>query len=367
MDIMQNQLSDGYISEDVIKLNNIEKSLKIKFILGEELYNDKYSFSESIEYVPINFAGYIGLSIDSVFRQDFPDSLPLYLYDNYKDEQNFKSPFSIIFDKVKDKNSYKGKLILNGYPHEYNNSYNEKQYISTRLQKNSENYLDWCIALDNVYYYDNIIEENNKIIFRPELGIIVINMDLFNYLRDNFFKEYIDKKMCEEKSLGLIGQSYKYYICNKEIDITKFKDVNFELKDININFTINYMDVFYEYNNKFFFLMVSKTYIRQNYIFGSIIMKKYDFVFDKFKSKIGVYNKNINNNEDTENNTSDDNEEKEGMTMHIVLIVSIAILCILIILVIIYIIWSYLNKPRIQRKNELNDNYNYISESEKIN
>ena len=97
-----------------------------------------------------------------MFRIDFPDSLPIYLYNNYKNEYNFKSQFSIIFDKVKDKNSYKGKLVLNAYPHDYNKDYNEKQYISSRLQKNSDNYLDWCIAFDNIYYDDNIIELSKR-------------------------------------------------------------------------------------------------------------------------------------------------------------------------------------------------------------
>ena len=359
INIIKSELYNGYISEDVITLNNIEKSLKIQFILGKELYEDEDGYFPNVkEYIPIKYVGYIGLSIDSMFRIDFPDSLPIYLYNNYKYEYNFKSQFSIIFDKVKDKNSYKGKLVLNAYPHDYNKDYNEKQYISSRLQKNSDGYLDWCIALDNVYYANNIIDENNKIIFRPEIGIIVINVDLFKYLSDNYFKEYIDKKICKENTLSLLGENFKYYFCSKEIDITKFKDINFELKDINMNFTLNYMDIFYEYNNKYFFLMVSRSY-KQEYIFGSIIMKKYDFVFDKYKSKIGVYNKNINNNDDNE---IKEDESRNNIKSYILLIVFIVILCILIILVIIYIIWSYLNKPRIQRKNELNDDYIYKSD-----
>ena len=358
INIIKSQIYNGYISEDVIKLNNFEKSLKIQFILGEELYENSYSFNN--EYEPVNFAGFIGLSINSMFRVEFPDSLPIYLYNNYKDDYNFKSPFSIIFDKSKDKNSFKGKLILNGYPHEYNNSYKDYKYCPTQLQKNSDNYLDWCIAFDNVYYNDNVIEEVVKVVFRPEIGVIFVNGALFNHLTENYFKEYNEKKICTLKSIKFIGSEYKYYSCSKEIDITKFKNINFELKEVNLNFTLNYEDLFYEYNNVYYFLMLSSLYRTQEYIFGSILMKKYDFVFDRYNSKIGFYKKaDINGDED-------DNKKNDENKSNLVLIISIVILCVLILLVLIYILWSYLNKPRIQRKNEINDDYNYVADSQKI-
>ena len=76
-------------------------------------------------------------------------------------------------------------------------------------------------------------------------------------------------------------------------------------------------------------------------------MKKYDFVFDKFKSSIGFYDFSIKVNKDNNN--------------FVIYIVIISVLALLIILVIIYLIWKYFNKPRNSRKNELNDDYNYIS------
>ena len=385
VNIIKSQIYNGYISEDVIKLNNFEKSLKIQFILGEELYDNSFSFNN--EYEPVNFAGYIGLSINSMFRVELPDSLPIYLYNNYKDDYNFKPPFSIIFDKSKDKNSYKGKLILNGYPHEYNNSYKDYKYCPIQLQKNSDNYLDWCIAFDNIYYDDNIIEGVVKILFRPEIGVVIVNGNLFNHLTENYFKEYNEKKICILKSIILIGNEYKYYSCSKEINITKFKNINYELKEVSLNFTLNYEDLFYEYNNVYYFLMLSSLYRTQENVFGSVLMKKYDFVFDRYNSKIGLYKKtNITNNNDEDGNKKNDEkneekndekndekneekneEKKEENKSNLVLIISIVILCVLIILVLIYIIWSYLNKPRIQRKNEINDDYNYVADSQKIN
>ena len=109
---------------------------------------------------------------------------------------------------------------------------------------------------------------------------------------------------------------------------------------------MDYKDLFYEYNNKYYFLIAgSKSYFH-DFIIGSVLMKKYDFVFDKFNSNIGFYDFSIIV------------KEKNYFIIYIVII---SVLVLLIILVIIYLIWKYFNKPRIQRKNEINDDYNYIS------
>ena len=353
INLIKSQLYNGYISEELLKLNNFDKKVKIKFLLGQEIYKENFSFDD--EYEPIDFSGYIGLSINQLFRDDIPDSLPIYLYDNYKNLYNFKSPFSIIFDNSNNKTSYKGKLILNGYPHEYNNLYKKQQYISSRIQKNNDNFLDWCIVLDNVYYGNTSLDENNKIIFRPEIGIMITNGKVHKYLSDTYFKDYQEKKICVIEKFHLISDEYNYFVCNKEIDITKFKNINLELKDINFNFTLTYEDLFYEYNNKYYFLIASKIYSNTFFEVGSLLMKKYEFVFDRYNSKIGIYNKNLNN------------EEKTNKNNNLILILSIVILSILILLVLAYLFWIYQNKPRIQRKNEINEDYNYISESDKIN
>ena len=199
MILIKSQIYNGYISEDVIKLNNFKEKPKIQFFLGQEIYQEDYSFSD--EYEPINYSGYLGLAISQLFNPELPDSLPIYLFNNYRYNYNFNSPFSIIFDHPKNKNSYKGKLVLNGYPHEYNKSYNVKYYNSSRIQKNENNLDDWCIALDNSYYGDNFVDENTKIIFRPEFGVIVSPGIFYKYLTEQYFKEYLEKKICNQSDL----------------------------------------------------------------------------------------------------------------------------------------------------------------------
>lgn len=353
MYLIKNQLYNGYICEDLLKLNNYDKAVKVQFFLAEEIYKSSYSFDD--EYEPVSFSGYIGLSINSMFRTDMPESLPTYLYEAYNYDYNFKSPFTIMFDNPSDKKSYRGKLILNGYPHEYNKTYHEEQYLSSKMQKDHQNYPEWCFSLDTIYYDKNIVIENQRIIFRPEYGVIIGNDKLFKYLKDIYFNEYIENKICNTSKFDLIGDSYNYFVCDNKINITKMKNISFEVKENNFNFTLDYNDLFYEYNNKFYYLIISKNFEYSSFLYiGSPLMKKYEFVFDRYKSKIGYYNKSIPFiNKEEENNNKGNN---------LVLIISIVALSVLIVAVLAYIIWSYLNKPRIQRKNELNDDYNYVSQ-----
>lgn len=355
--LIKNQLYNGYISEELLKLNNFDKAVNVQFFLAEEIYKSSYSFDD--EYEPVSFSGYIGLSINSMFRTELPESLPTYLYEKYNYEYKFKSPFTIMFDHPNNKKSYKGKLILNGYPHEYNKTYHEEEYISSKMQKDRENYPEWCFSLDNIYYENDLISKDNRIIFRPEYGVIIGNDKLFKYLKDIYFNEYIQNEKCHISKFSLIGDTYNYFVCDKQINITKMKNINLEVKENNFNFTLDYNDLFYEYNNKYYFLIISKSFESSPFLYvGSPLMKKYEFVFDRYKSKIGYYNKSINFiNKEEDNNNKGNN---------LVLIISIVVLSVLIVAVLIYMIWSYLNKPRIQRKNELNDDYNYVSE-ESIN
>ena len=334
----ESQISAGNKSEEYLNLNTINKKLKINFILATQIEKESLI---SNSYEPIYFSGYLGLAINSLFQQDYPESLPIFLYENYKDE--FNSAFSIKFN-IKEPGNYNGKLIMNGYPHENDkDNYHIEQYKTTRIQS-IDNLNDWCFSIDNTYYGNTPVIQNNYIIFRIEIGIIIAPVNFMKHLKANYFDKYNDK--CKYNTLKLMSEDYNYYVCNNDIDIKTFQDIKFELKANDFNFTLTYKDLFYEYNKKYYFLIASGSSSLQHFILGPVLMKKYDFVFDKFKSNIGFYDFSIIV------------DEKNHFIIYIIII---AVLVFLIILVLIYLIWKYFNKPRNSRKNELNDDYNYIS------
>ena len=338
----ESQILFANISEEYIKLNNINKKEKIKFVLVTKL--DEESLVANI-YEPIFFSGYLGLAIEGVYQQNFPDSLPIYLNENYRNDYN--SAFAIKFD-IKQPGNYKGQLIMNGYPHEYDTkNYHKEQYKTTRIQS-VYNFDTWCLSIDNAYYGKESVIQDNLIIFRIEIGIILAPEKFMKYLSDNYFKNYNDK--CEYKKFKLMSDNYNYYVCSKDIDIKKFENINFELREDNFNFTLTYENLFYEYNNKYYFLIVAGPSSQRDFIIGSALMKNYVFVFDKYKSNIGYYDLSIK-------------VEEIDKNYFVIYIVVISILSFLIVLVIIYLIWKYCNKPRISRKNVIDDDYNYISGS----
>ena len=336
----ESQMTEANIAEEYINLNTINNKEKINFILITELDDESL---ETKTYEPIYFSGFLGLAINSEFQTDHPDSLPIYLNENYKNKYN--SAFSVKFN-IKEPGNYKGKIVMNGYPHEYDEkNYHLEQYKTTRTQSVT-NFQDWCISIDNAYYGDSSVSQNNYISFRIEMGIIIAPNEFMKHITDKYFNKYNNK--CEYKKFKLMSDEYKYYVCNKDIDITKFENISFELKENNFNFTLSYQNLFYEYNNKYYFLISSGPSTLHDFIIGSVLMKNYDFVFDKFKSNIGFYDMNIKV------------KTKSNLVIYIVVIV---VLAILIILFIIYLIWKYCNKPRISRKNELDDDYNYVTGS----
>ena len=339
--VYESQMTGANISEEYINLNTINNKEKINFILVTDLDDESL---ENNPYEPIYFSGFLGLAINSEFQNEYPDSLPIYLNENYKNKYN--SAFAIKFN-IKEPGNYKGKIIMNGYLHDYDENYHLEQYKTTRIQSVT-NFHDWCISIDNAYYGQTSISQNNYILFRIEIGIIIAPNDFMKYITDNYFSKYNDK--CEYKKFKLMSDDYKYYVCNKDIDITKFENISFELKEINFNFTLSYQNLFYEYNNKYYFLIATGSSTLHDFIIGSVLMKTYDFVFDKFKSNIGFYDLSIQVKTKTKNNL-------------VIYIVVISVLSVLIILLIIYLIWKYCNKPRISRKNELDDDYNYITGS----
>ena len=325
-------MSEANKSEEYIYLNTINNKEKITFILATELDN---------ENEPIYYSGYLGLSINSEFQSDFPESLPIYL--NEKINKKYNSAFAIIFNNNEHGN-FNGKLVMNGYPHEYDkNNYNKKQYKTSRIQSTGI-YNDWCLSIDNTFYGNTSIIHDHFLIFRIESGIIKAPRKFMDYITKKYFDTYGEK--CHYNSSGLMFDDYKYYVCNKDIDITKFENLNFELKAINFNFTLSYKELFFEYNNKYYFLMASSSDSSEHFTIGTILMKKYDFVFDKFNSNIGFYDKSI---------------KVDESNYFIIFIIIISVLVFLIILILIYLVWKYFNKPRNSRKNELNDDYNYIS------
>ena len=122
------------------------------------------------------------------------------------------------------------------------------------------------------------------------------------------------------------------------------------LKDISLEFTFTYKDLFIKKDNEYIFGIVfdeNKDNNDATWILGKIFMKKYSLVYDLDKKIIGTY---IGNKK----------EEEDKNPINLTLLILLIALGILVIGLIIFIIF-YMKKPRKNRAAELNDdNYEYF-------
>ena len=135
---------------------------------------------------------------------------------------------------------------------------------------------------------------------------------------------------------------YLYTVCNKNVNIKNFPDLIFQSENLKYNFTFNYSELFMEYKEKYYFLIVFKRY-KDGWCLGEIFFKKYQIVFDKDKKIYGLYlKKNLNN--------------KISPWLYVIIL----FFCLMItISLIIYLIRLLMKKRKI-RANELEDQFEYL-------
>ena len=111
-----------------------------------------------------------------------------------------------------------------------------------------------------------------------------------------------------------------------------------------MNFTFNYEELFYQFEDKLYFLIVfRKSSI--NWKFGNVFFKKYQIYFDRDNKIFGVYLKNKSN-------------INIPFTTFIIVILTLALIVCGSLL---YYFINLLKRKRKIRANELEDNFEYIA------
>ena len=151
------------------------------------------------------------------------------------------------------------------------------------------------------------------------------------------------------------GGDYNIIICNKnrleDYGIQKFylefPSLNFYFKLINYTFSFNSIELFKESKDIIYFLICKQKNTVDNWIFGKIFMKKYQFIFNSEMKTMAFYiDNNIKSNQLKIN---------YGIKKMIIII---------LLLLIIIILAMILNK---YQKKVLENNKIYVNELEMIN
>ena len=334
-----------------------------KFYFLDE--NDN-SFSNSLNFVKFvegnkNYA-FVGLELPNAIVDNvltFINSMKQYkIIDNYL--------FFIYFNENQnndDIDNFNGNIFFGEYPHkmkEFSDKFKENNFCETEAGYRSTSLVYWDIKFDNIYFgnipYEKDIRHDQAEL-TPNKRISLGTDEYQDYISKNFFDEYVNKNICEFKTI-LNVTDYMYYECKntKEFDITKFPTLKFELHELDykFNFSLNYKDLFFTRDNHIyfgiFFDKFFKLKFQQRWNLGSALFRKYLFVFNQDSKKIGFYNNALRNGDSGENDYIDDsdepkneiNQDSQGSNILIKIIIIVGLLALLILIVVV--ILKHFNK-----------------------
>ena len=342
-----------------------------KFYFIDENNN---TFSNKINFVTIENEkkyAFVGLQLPNYLENlllTFTISLKDYNVIN-------KNIFFIYYDinqNIDDIMKYSGNIYFGDYPHnikEFNNTFNESKFYEIRAAYRY-NLVYWDLLFDKIYFGNKYkYAEYRRAEILGNMRLTVGTDEYMDFITKNFFDNYIKNNICQLKTI-LNNTQYLYYECKnngKIFDITKFPSLNFEIREINFNFSFTYEDLFFTHNDYIYFGIIFDKYFRyksnKGWILGSALFKKYLLTFNKDKKMIGVYrnairnkhnNNKIYNLDDKEKFINNNSLNKIKFYEYIKKFMIFCLMIIFIILVIIFI--KYFNNYH-RSKNAKRINY----------
>ena len=339
-------------TDDFLLIQNNNKQIEIKdftFMLANTMMNNYQEY----------MGGLIGLKL--LTKDDEELNMPeKSSFINQLKEKNIINSyvFALIYD-----DEFNGKLYVGDYFHSFNKSFSENDFFAMKAGNEKFKVKNWEINIEKMISGNNIVQKKTSLEIYYELGIIAASDSYRDYINNTFFKNYILNGLCHEKiNFENIAtfKKYTYIECDKKyFDINSFPKLSFFNSEIDMNFTLSPEELFYEYENKIYFLVIFPIYgIAVDYwLMGKIFVKKYNLFLDKDKRIIGLY-KNYTKIEEEKELEITNNANYTGY------IVAIVILGLVLITTIISFLYYFLviKKSRRIRANELDDNIDYIAQ-----
>ena len=290
---------------------------------------------------------------------------------------------------IKIHHSEEGRLVIGDLPHiyEYDKKfYNESKYKTFKSFEPHNVDYPWSIRFDSINFVNSknetlYIQEGLRSYLVPNYGFIIGEENYRNLILENYFQDLINKKICvlEKTEKTNITRTYYHFAtngiyevfhCNKSIldEKEKFPKLNFEHKEQNIIFSLNFSDLFMLIQERYFFLVIFPENfwkVKSSFWYlGLPFYKAYQFVFNFDSKTISTYEKPIIHtiiDNDTIIDEPDSNSEKKGFNFTRTLL---EIIFGIILVLIAYFIGKKINEQRKKRANELADDYEYHTEND---
>ena len=222
-------------------------------------------------------------------------------------------------------------------------NYGDFNYINYKLDN-----FKTIIEFDNIEY-NNESDYTNEAEINFDFNGITSTLNYLNYINNTFFEKYYNNNICYDIQITY-KDIYLVIACDKsKFNYKDFPSIFFYHKKLNKTFELNKDDLFIEKNNTIYFLVYHHKIIFPKWILGYPFLKKYRIVFDPEKKIIGIPNRNFIIKTEHLNKNQ---------------IIIIFLILIIIFMFLIFIKFCLILKNKINRKiraNELEENYEYLS------
>ena len=189
-----------------------------------------------------------------------------------------------------------GYLVIGEYPHSFDEKkYNKDNLKQINVHREGAQKIEWNLYFNEIKYGEIDLSSHRLGKFAPQYGVLLGPSYFDKLISEEFFQEYINNKKCERKTYD---GKYDYYVCDENLDLSKFKNIEFTEKDISSKkFILTKDDLFLKKNGKLYFLVAFGHSWKWSYCWnlGKPFMKKYNFIFDEDGKQILFYDVEENN------------------------------------------------------------------------
>ena len=346
-DIFKFQMNDKSKKQTVLDFMyspNLDEKSSIKEENAEKHFADGNNYEYTCVGIGLRAEQYIGNEYEHNFISQL--SVKEIISNNY---------FSIIYDNEDEESDDKGIFLIGIEPHLYDKEKYEEKNIRRISTKGRNFFIFWSLHPDLIFFEINEQKINitNNIVCSLEynLGLIYGTKDYQDLIKQYFFDKLILEKKCHEE---IVYNAYTVFYCYNKNDIKKFPKLNLYLQQFLFTFNLDYNDLFLEKNGKYFFKIIFDKNNKMQWKLGKPFLKKYTLFYDYEAKTVGFYNQELF-------------KKKRSKIWNVL----IYIFCFIIICIFGFVGFHYgkkaYDKVRKKRIYEIDDNYEYNNNNEKIN
>jgi hypothetical protein len=272
---IDNKINEFYSEHFIKGVRSSDNFHLIFYKLGEKTINN-FNFVLANELDNREETGQLGLCYGDIISGNKLSDF------NFIAQLHKKNLISSYAFTIKYNDFEQGELIIGALPHEYDNNYKEKDFIT--IKTGNSHIVSWSLFFKEISYGNEILFRKIFIEFKLEFGFIQANSELKHKLIKEFFQYHSECHMIKDEKI--------YFYCDNNSGIIKFKNIIFSSEVGNYNFNLNYNDLFIKNDDKYFFLIVFPLNDDNKFWqLGKPFLKKFQFIFDQDKKLIGFYKK----------------------------------------------------------------------------